>query len=190
MPPDTAGDSTTWGSGCSSDHSPEAGTVRQRERPQEFDPQLRLPRFICARRWPESATSVWATASILGLVEGLTQLHRSSSAVRSAPRNRLCRFFVRTQSGLISPFPSQRGRIGEMEQTRTRRLGCSRLTGHDVDTAASRASWSIAPLASPLFRATAKTSRQVVRLCKHGFLKPVFPALYDREPWPFLRAYL
>jgi len=42
----------------------------------------------------------------------------------------------------------------------------------------------------PLFRYTAKVSRQVLRFFKHCFLKPVSPALYERELRPFLTAYL
>ncbi|MFE8033053.1 hypothetical protein, partial [Thiohalocapsa marina] len=43
---------------------------------------------------------------------------------------------------------------------------------------------------APLFRYTAKISRQVLRFFKHGFLKPASPALYERELRPLLMAYL
>ena len=44
--------------------------------------------------------------------------------------------------------------------------------------------------AAPLFRYTAKVSRQVLRFFKHCFLKPACPALYERELRPLLMAYL
>lgn len=43
---------------------------------------------------------------------------------------------------------------------------------------------------TPLFRYTAKVSRQVLRFFKHCFLKPASPALYERELRPLLMAYL
>jgi hypothetical protein len=43
---------------------------------------------------------------------------------------------------------------------------------------------------APLFRYTAKVSRQVLRFFKHCFLKPASPALYERELRPLLMAYL
>lgn len=43
---------------------------------------------------------------------------------------------------------------------------------------------------APLFRYTAKMSRQVLRFFKHCFLKPASPALYERELQPLLEAYL
>lgn len=43
---------------------------------------------------------------------------------------------------------------------------------------------------APLFRYTAKISRQVLRFFKHCFLKPASPALYERELRPLLLAYL
>jgi len=43
---------------------------------------------------------------------------------------------------------------------------------------------------APLFRYTAKISRQVLRFFKHCFLKPTSPALYERELRPLLMAYL
>jgi hypothetical protein len=48
-----------------------------------------------------------------------------------------------------------------------------------------RPDWTV-----PLFRYTAKVSRQVLRFFKHGFLKPASPALYERELKPLLMAYL
>ncbi len=46
-------------------------------------------------------------------------------------------------------------------------------------------SWTV-----PLFRYTAKVSRQVLRFIKFCFLKPASPALYERQLEPMLRAYL
>jgi len=43
---------------------------------------------------------------------------------------------------------------------------------------------------APLFRYSAKVSRQVLRFFKHCFLKPASPALYKRELRPLLMAYL
>jgi hypothetical protein len=43
---------------------------------------------------------------------------------------------------------------------------------------------------APLFRDTAKVSRQVLRFFKHCFPKPASPALYERELRPLLMAYL
>jgi hypothetical protein len=43
---------------------------------------------------------------------------------------------------------------------------------------------------APLFRYTAKVSRQVLRFFRHCFLKPACPALYERELRPLLMAYL
>jgi hypothetical protein len=43
---------------------------------------------------------------------------------------------------------------------------------------------------TPLFRYTAKVSRQVLRFFKHCFLKPASPALYEQELRPLLMAYL
>ena len=43
---------------------------------------------------------------------------------------------------------------------------------------------------APLFRYTAKVSRQVPRFSKHCFLKSASPALYERELRPLLIAYL
>ncbi|MFZ1574735.1 MAG: hypothetical protein WAT36_05780 [Chromatiaceae bacterium] len=48
-----------------------------------------------------------------------------------------------------------------------------------------RPDWSV-----PLFRYTAKVSRQVLRFFKHCFLKPASPGLYERELGPMLKAYL
>ena len=48
-----------------------------------------------------------------------------------------------------------------------------------------RPDWTV-----PLFRSTAKVSRQVLRFFKHCFLKPASPGLYERELAPMLRAYL
>ena len=48
-----------------------------------------------------------------------------------------------------------------------------------------RPDWTV-----PLFRYTAKVSRQVLRFFKHCFLKPASPALYERELRPLLMAYL
>ncbi len=48
-----------------------------------------------------------------------------------------------------------------------------------------RPGWTV-----PLFRYTAKVSRQVLRFFKHCFLKPASPGLYERELGPMLKAYL
>ena len=48
-----------------------------------------------------------------------------------------------------------------------------------------RPDWTV-----PLFRYTAKVSRQVLRFFKHCFLKPASAALYERELRPLLMAYL
>ena len=48
-----------------------------------------------------------------------------------------------------------------------------------------RPDWTV-----PLFRYTAKVSRQVLRFFKHCFLKPASPGLYECELVPMLRAYL
>jgi len=48
-----------------------------------------------------------------------------------------------------------------------------------------RPDWTV-----PLFRYTAKVSRQVLRFFKHCFLKPASPGLYERELGPMLKAYL
>ncbi len=48
-----------------------------------------------------------------------------------------------------------------------------------------RPDWTV-----PLFRYTAKVSRQVLRFFKYCFLKPASPGLYERELGPMLTAYL
>ncbi len=48
-----------------------------------------------------------------------------------------------------------------------------------------RPDWTV-----PLFRYSAKVSRQVLRFFKHCFLKPASPGLYERELGPMLKAYL
>jgi len=48
-----------------------------------------------------------------------------------------------------------------------------------------RPDWTV-----PLFRYTAKVSRQVLRFFKLCFLKPASPGLYERELGPMLKAYL
>ena len=48
-----------------------------------------------------------------------------------------------------------------------------------------RPDWTV-----PLFRYTAKVSRQVLRFFKYCFLKPASLGLYERELAPMLRAYL
>ena len=48
-----------------------------------------------------------------------------------------------------------------------------------------RPDWTV-----PLFRYSAKVSRQVLRFFKYSFLKPASPGLYERELAPMLKAYL
>ena len=48
-----------------------------------------------------------------------------------------------------------------------------------------RPDWTV-----PLFRDTAKVSRQVLRFFKLCFLKTASPGLYERELEPMLKAYL
>jgi len=55
----------------------------------------------------------------------------------------------------------------------------------DQPDGTDRPAWTV-----PLFRYTAKVSRQVLRFFKHCFLKPASPALYERELRPLLMAYL
>ncbi len=55
----------------------------------------------------------------------------------------------------------------------------------DQSDGTDRPAWTV-----PLFRYTAKVSRQVLRFFKHCFLKPASPALYERELRPLLMAYL
>ena len=55
----------------------------------------------------------------------------------------------------------------------------------DQPDGTDRPAWTV-----PLFRYTAKVSRQVLRFFKHCFLKPASPALYERELRPMLMAYL
>jgi hypothetical protein len=55
----------------------------------------------------------------------------------------------------------------------------------DQPDGTDRPAWTV-----PLFRYTAKVSRQVLRFFKHCFLKLASPALYERELRPLLMAYL
>ena len=55
----------------------------------------------------------------------------------------------------------------------------------DDPDGSDRPDWTL-----PLFRYTAKVSRQVLRFFKLCFLKPASPALYERELRPLLVAYL
>jgi len=54
-----------------------------------------------------------------------------------------------------------------------------------VTDGTDRPDWS-----TPVFRYTSKVSRQVLRFFKHCFHKPASQALYQRQLWPMLLAYL
>ena len=73
-----------------------------------------------------------------------------------------------------------------LTDTKALRRQARRQAKHpDQPDGTDRPDWTV-----PLFRYTAKVSRQVLRFFKHCFLKPASPALYERELRPLLMVYL
>lgn len=132
--------------------------------------------FLYARRWEEEKCfDTWKNDFAQAKAWGK----------RTAAIDNQARLAILTNILVAMRLASTLGGDGLRDTKALRRQDRRQTKAPDQPDGTDRPDWT-----APLFRYTAKVSRQVLRFFKHCFLKPASPGLYERELRPLLMAYL
>jgi hypothetical protein len=142
----------------------------------EFDLQPGVIAFLYSRRWEEEKCfDTWKNDFSQAKAWGK----------RTVAIDNQVRLAIVTSILVAMMLANTLGEDGLTDTKALRRQARRQAKHPDQPDGTDRPDWTV-----PLFRYTAKVSRQVLRFFKHCFLKPASPALYERELRPLLMAYL
>jgi hypothetical protein len=142
----------------------------------EFDLQPGVVAFLYSRRWEEEKCfDTWKNDFSQAKAWGK----------RAVAIDNQVRLAIVTSILVVMMLATTLGADGLSDTKALRRQAHRQAKSPEQPDGTDRPDWTV-----PLFRYTAKVSRQVLRFFKHCFLKPASPALYERELRPLLMAYL
>jgi hypothetical protein len=142
----------------------------------EFDLQPGVIAFLYSRRWEEEKCfDTWKNDFSQAKAWGK----------RAVAIDNQVRLAIVTSILVAMMLANALGDEGFTDTKALRRQARRQAKAPEQPDGTDRSDWTV-----PLFRYTAKVSRQVLRFFKHCFLKPASPALYEHELRPLLMAYL
>jgi Transposase DDE domain len=142
----------------------------------EFDLQPGVVAFLYSRRWEEEKCfDTWKND--FGQAKAWGK--------RAVAIDNQVRLAILTSILVAMMLANALGDEGLTDTKALRRQARRQAKAPEQPDGTDRPDWTL-----PLFRYTAKVSRQVLRFFKHCFLKPASPALYEHELRPLLMAYL
>jgi len=142
----------------------------------EFDLQPGVIAFLYSRRWEEEKCfDTWKNDFSQAKAWGK----------RAVAIDNQVRLAIVTSILVAMMLANTLGSDGLTDTKALRRQARRQAKHPDQPDGTDRPDWTV-----PLFRYTAKVSRQVLRFFKHCFLKPASPALYEHELRPLLMVYL